>query len=157
MYLWTDISEDGSGGLTFFVISVTDDSMVKDQKISVRHGFLVPNDSYNRDTWAAWLRDRLQDVETHECNEFFRINGLREFAPHHGNGEDPYRTWHVSDYATFRGVQVSEPSDARICAQLVCMGDQIRASLGSDTCTPRNVSFLRTIHQASPALLRAVA
>lgn len=102
MYLETDISEDGSGGLTFFVISVTDDSMVKDKKISVRHGFLVPLASYNRDSWAAWLRDRMQDVETHECNEFFRIDGLREFAPHHGNGEDPYRTWHVSDYATAR-------------------------------------------------------
>ncbi len=102
MYLETDIAEDGSGGLAFCVISVTDDSMVKDKKISVRHSFLVPLASYNRDSWAAWLRDRMQDVETHECNEFFRINGLREFAPHHGNGEDPYRTWHVSDYATAR-------------------------------------------------------
>lgn len=99
-YLEVEFAEDGAGGLHFFVISNTEDSLNPSQRIRVRHGFLVPPASYNRDTWAAWLFDRLGDVDTHERSEFFRINGVREFAPHHGNGEDPYRVWHVSDYAT---------------------------------------------------------
>lgn len=98
---WLDrlVEEDGSGGLALNIVSDTDDSM-SDKRIRVRHRFLVPTASYNRDVWAAWLFDRFRDVESHECAEFFRIDGLREFAPHHGNGEDPYRVWHVSDWAT---------------------------------------------------------
>lgn len=101
-YLNVEFAEDGSGGLTFFVVSDTEDSLHLGRRIRVRHGFLVPRASYNRDTWAAWLFDRIRDVESHEAGEFFRINGIREFAPHHGNGEDPYRVWHISDYATTR-------------------------------------------------------
>lgn len=84
----------------FYVHSWTDDSMNHDKPISVRHEFFVPPATYNRDTWAAWLFDRVRDVETHEAAEFFKIDGYREFAPHHSNGEDPYRVWHVGDHAT---------------------------------------------------------
>lgn len=100
LFLGTEYAEDGAGGLHFFVVSDTENSLVPGKRIRVRHGFLVPPASYNRDTWAAWLFDRVRDVETHEAGEFFRLSGVREFAPHHGNGEDPYRVWHVSDYAT---------------------------------------------------------
>lgn len=92
--------DDGSGGLALEIVSDTEDSMRPGYPIRVRHQFLVPPATYNRVTWAAWIFDRFRDVETHEAGEFFRIDGLREFAPHHGNGEDPYRVWHVSDYAT---------------------------------------------------------
>lgn len=91
---------DGSGGWTLSIISYTDNSLHPGSKIRVEHPFLIPAASYNRDTWAAWIYDRLRDVETHEAGEFFRINGVREFAPHHSNGENPYLVWHVSDYAT---------------------------------------------------------
>lgn len=91
---------DGSGGLTFIITSWTMNSFAFDEMIYVNHLFLVPAASYNRDTWAAWLFDRIRDVLNHEAGEFFRINGVREFAPHHSNGEDPYRVWHVSDWAT---------------------------------------------------------
>jgi hypothetical protein len=91
---------DGSGGLQLWITSDTENSFNFKQRIRVRHSFLAPLASYNRDTWAAWLFDRVRDVETHEAGEFFRIDGVREFAPHHGNGEDPYRVWHVSDWAT---------------------------------------------------------
>lgn len=87
-------------GWAFYVISDTENSLDPTQRIRVRHEFLVPPTSWNRDTWAAWLFDRVRDVETHEAGEFFRLDGVREFAPHHSNGEDPYRVWHVSDYAT---------------------------------------------------------
>lgn len=91
--------DDEARGWAFYVISDTEDSLNPERRIRVRHEFLVPPASWKRDVWAAWLLDRLGDVEMHERNEFFRLDGVREFAPHHGNGEDPYRTWHVSDYA----------------------------------------------------------
>jgi hypothetical protein len=87
-------------GWRFHVISDTPDSFNFARRIRVNHAFPIPPASWNRDTWAAWLFDRIRDVESHEAAEFFRIDGVREFAPHHGNGEDPYRTWFVSDYAT---------------------------------------------------------
>jgi hypothetical protein len=102
MYLSVDHDEDGSGGLTFFVVSDTADSYQPDQRIRVRHGFLVPRASYNERTWMAWLFDRVRDVEAHEAGEFFKVDGVRVFAPHHGNGEDPYRLWHVGDFADTR-------------------------------------------------------
>lgn len=94
-YLAVEFSEDGSGGLTFFVVSNTENSLDPGKRIRVRHGFLVPPASYDLKNWKAWLVDRLGDVEMHERNEFVKFGGVREFAPHHGNGEDPYRTWHI--------------------------------------------------------------
>lgn len=94
------VEPDGSGGLTLWIVSDTEDSMNPKKRIRVCHSFLVPLATYNRDTWAAWIFDRVRDVETHEAAEFFKLDGLREFAPHHSNGEDPYRVWHVGDWAT---------------------------------------------------------
>jgi hypothetical protein len=89
-------------GWAFYVISDTADSYQPSRQIRVRHEFLVPPASWNRATWAAWIRDRYADVEAHELGEFLRFDGVRAFAPHHGNGEDPYRVWHVGDYADTR-------------------------------------------------------
>lgn len=100
MYVGFEIAEDGAGGWHFFVVSHTENSLKPEENIRVRHGFLIPAASYNRNSWAAWLFDRLLDVERHEAGEFFKINGLREFAPHHSNGENPYITWHIGDYET---------------------------------------------------------
>lgn len=98
--LFREDEDEAPRGWRFHVISDTDDSLRPDKRIRVNHAFPVPPASYNRDTWAAWIVDRIGDVEMHERNEFVQFDGVREFAPHHGNGEDPYRTWHVSDYAT---------------------------------------------------------
>lgn len=100
VYLENEKNDDGSGGLTLQIVSCTANSLAPESQIRVRHSFLVPPATYNRDTWAAWIFDRFRDVETHEAGEFFRINGLREFAPHHSNGEDPYRVWHIGDWET---------------------------------------------------------
>jgi hypothetical protein len=94
--------DDEPRAWAFYVISVTADSLNPHRRMRVRHEFLIPSATWNRTTWAAWLFDRVRDVETHEAAEFFRLDGYREFAPHHGNGEDPYRVWHVSDHATAR-------------------------------------------------------
>ena len=99
-YLQDHTNDDGSGGLALHIISDTLNSFNFTKRIRVNHEFLVPSASWNRDVWAAWIFDRLRDVHNHEAGEAFRINGVREFAPHHGNGEDPYRVWHVGDWAT---------------------------------------------------------
>ena len=109
VWLAEEFAPDGAGGLKLFIVSCTPDSYDPDRMIQVRHEFLVPRASYSRDVWAAWLFDRFCDVETHEAGEFFMIDGLREFAPHHGNGEDPYRVWHVGDHAATR-VRAGEDS-----------------------------------------------
>ena len=95
-----ETEEWGPGGLSLRITSHTKDSFDFKSTIRVRHTFLVPAASYNRNVWAAWIFDRVRDVETHEAGEFFRLDGVREFAPHHADGEDPYRVWHVSDWAT---------------------------------------------------------
>lgn len=100
IYVEHEVGDDGSGGWHLFIVSDTTNSLKQTERIRVRHGFLIPPASYNRDTWAIWIFDRLRDVETHEAGEFFRICGLREFAPHHGNGENPYVVWHTGDYTT---------------------------------------------------------
>lgn len=96
-------TEDGHcRGYAFYVVSDTPNSYDPTERIRVRHEFVVPPASWKRDVWAAWLRDRFADVESHEVGEFLMFDGVREFAPHHGNGEDPYRVWHVGDHEAAR-------------------------------------------------------
>jgi hypothetical protein len=100
--LENDTDADGSGGLALHIVSDTENSYDPSKRIRVTHAFLVPPASYNRRNWVAWIFERIQQVETHEAGEFFMVDGVREFAPHHGNGEDPYRVWHIGDYADTR-------------------------------------------------------
>ena len=93
---------DGSGGWALSIVSCTENSMAEGVEIRVRHKFLIPAARYKRNVWAAWLFERYRDVETHEAGEFFKLSGVREFAPHHSNGEDPYLVWHMGDYAQAR-------------------------------------------------------
>jgi hypothetical protein len=97
VYLAKD--NEGGGWLCLHIVSSTPDSYEPTQTIRVNHSFLVPMASYNERTWKAWILDRYVDVWRHETGEFLTFAGIREFAPHHGNGEDPYRTWHVGDLA----------------------------------------------------------
>lgn len=92
--------EDREPTLKLRIVSWTTDSFDFVSQRQINHFFLVPPASYNRTNWVAWVFDRIRDVENHEAGEFFRVNGVREFAPHHANGEDPYRVWHVSDWQT---------------------------------------------------------
>lgn len=93
--------EDNEGGhwLNFYIVSSTPDSYDTTKRIRVRHAFLVPMATYNDRTWKAWIMERYVDVWRHETGEFLMFDGTREFAPHHGNGENPYITWHVGDLA----------------------------------------------------------
>lgn len=56
----------------------------------VRHYMPVPPAAYNEQSWRRWLFNQCLAVESHECCEFFKIDGKRPYAPHHGPGNDPY-------------------------------------------------------------------
>ena len=90
----------GSVGLTLCILTNTQDSdapIGKSQWTKVMHFMPVPPAAYNEESWRRWLLDQLLLVESHECCEFFRINGVRSFAPLHGPGNDPYR---IVEYST---------------------------------------------------------
>lgn len=99
----------GGPGLRLDVLSVGYDTYHPDrgQTYRVRHSFIVPAASYNAQSWARWLFDRLVDIETHETCEFLVVDGKRPFAPNHGPGHDPYTVRELNTIeaaeTTFRG------------------------------------------------------
>lgn len=60
-----------------------------------RHEFVVPVATYNYENWRRWVYERLCSAALHEVSEWFMDDGVRVFAPHHGNGEDPYVQWQL--------------------------------------------------------------
>lgn len=80
----------GSEGLTLTITTRTVNSYRPDEPIAVRHLFIVPAAAFDMRSWRRWLFERYRDVESHECAEFFQIEGERPYAPSHGFGQDPY-------------------------------------------------------------------
>lgn len=95
VYLGGD--NESGGWLVLHIISQTPNSYDPSADIRVNHSFLVPMATWNERTWKAWILERYVKVWRHETGEFLKFDGVREFAPHHGNGEDPYITWHIGD------------------------------------------------------------
>lgn len=102
-YLQAPAKHDDCPVYKLMIVSDTQNSYDEDQRIRVRHEFMVPPADYATEVWLAWIFDRVRDVEAnHEAGEFFRFHDIRVFAPHHGNGQDPYRVWFMGDYAQTR-------------------------------------------------------
>lgn len=82
----------GSEGLTLIIVTHGYDSYnpKNGETYRVQHFMPVPPASYNEQSWRRWLFDQCLLVERHECCEFFKIDGKRPYAPHHGPGNDPY-------------------------------------------------------------------
>ena len=82
----------GSIGLTLIITTQGYDSYNPDngETYRVNHFMPVPPAAYNEQSWRRWLFNQCLLVETYECAEFFKINGKRPYAPHHGPGNDPY-------------------------------------------------------------------
>lgn len=82
----------GSRGLTLKITTLGYDSYHPEdgENYSVNHYMLVPPASYNEVSWRRWLFEQVLLVERHEACEFFKIDGRRPYAPHHGPGNDPY-------------------------------------------------------------------
>jgi hypothetical protein len=79
----------GCSGLTLIITAEVQDSY-HDREINIAHLFPVPPATYDRRSWQRWLLDQVLLVERHEACEFFKIDGERPYAPHHGPGNDPY-------------------------------------------------------------------
>lgn len=96
IYLGGD--NEGNDWLTLHIVSFTPDSYQDgNEMVRVNHSFLVPPATYNERTWKAWILERYMDVWRHETGELLEFDGIKEFAPHHGNHENPYITWHIGD------------------------------------------------------------
>ena len=82
----------GSQGLTLIIVTHGYDSYnpANGETYRVQHFMPVPPAAFNEQSWRRWLFDQCLLVERHECCEFFKINGKRPYAPHHGPGNDPY-------------------------------------------------------------------
>lgn len=59
-----------------------------------RHEFVVPVATYHRAAWIRWVFECFLRIEQHETCESFQVDGRRVYAPHHGNGWDPYTLWY---------------------------------------------------------------
>lgn len=79
-------------GLTLIITTLGRNSyrLSDGETYRVNHYFIVPAATYDVRAWTRWLFDRFVDVETHECMEFFKLDGSRPFAPSHGPGNNPY-------------------------------------------------------------------
>lgn len=50
--------------------------------ISVNNEVVIPRFVDERFPWDRWLLDQIMNVERHEAQEFFKINGVKVFDPH---------------------------------------------------------------------------
>jgi hypothetical protein len=100
-------SDDGCAGLTLTIRTETRDSNPPHGITHVRHLFPVPPATYNRTSWQHWLFEQIRLVESHEAAEFFKVDGVRPYAPLHGPGWDPYLIAEIASAddarLTFRG------------------------------------------------------
>lgn len=78
-------------GLTLIIYVKGPDSDTPALNITVSHWFPVPAATYDSREWEIWLFERCMDVERHETMEFFKIGGVKPFAPNHRRGRNPYR------------------------------------------------------------------
>lgn len=80
----------GSQGLTLIIRITVPDSYYPEQTSTILHYMIVPPAAFDRQSWQRWLLEQILLVEQHEACEFFMINGVRPYAPHHGPGHNPY-------------------------------------------------------------------
>jgi hypothetical protein len=72
------------------VFATTPDSWHPEQNRCTQHMFRLPDPMPDRRAFARWVFDCLLLCEQHEAGEFFRIDGLAPFYPHHQEEGDPY-------------------------------------------------------------------
>lgn len=81
----------GSEGLTLIILVTSPDSSDPEHAtIRVNHYMIVPPAAFDERAWCRWLFDQILLVEQHEAAEFFRVDGVKIFGPHHQPGQNPY-------------------------------------------------------------------
>lgn len=84
---------DAENYAVLYVMTYNRNTYRPEEMRHTRHEFVVPVATYHRDAWIRWVFDRIASIELHETCENFFVDGVRVYAPHHGNGEDPYAFW----------------------------------------------------------------
>lgn len=87
------IREDINNYAVLYVYTYQLNTYRPDEMRHTRHEFVVPVATYSKEAWTRWVFDRIASIELHETCESFQVDGVRVYAPHHGNGEDPYAFW----------------------------------------------------------------
>lgn len=82
-----------------FIYTYNPNTYRPDEMRHTQHEFILPVATYNRESWIRWVFDKIAAIELHETCENFKVNGERIYAPHHGNGWDPYAFWPGHDVA----------------------------------------------------------
>lgn len=85
--------EDEFNYAVLYIYTHNPDTYDRSRMRLTRHEFVVPVATYHQGAWTRWVFDRIASIELHETCESFQVNGVRIYAPHHGNGEDPYAFW----------------------------------------------------------------
>lgn len=93
------IRDDANNYAALWIFTYNINTYKPDEMRHTRHEFLVPCATYNKQAWVRWVFDCILKIETHETTEFFFVDGERVYAPHHGNGWDPYTFWPSHDIA----------------------------------------------------------
>lgn len=87
------VRDDDSNHAVLYVFTHNANTYRPDEVRHTRHEFVVPVATYHEQAWVRWVFDRVASIEHHETCESFQVDGVRIYAPHHGNGEDPYAFW----------------------------------------------------------------
>lgn len=87
------VRHDDENFAVLYIFTYMPDSYAPAEMRLTRHEFVVPVATYHQEAWTRWVFDRFLGIEQHEACESFKVDGLRVYAPHHGNGEDPYAFW----------------------------------------------------------------
>lgn len=92
------LREDENNYAVLYIYTYTPNTYRPEEKRHTRHEFIVPVATYHKKAWTRWVFDRIASIEIHEtCESFQTLDDFgvlyRPYAPHHGNGEDPYAFW----------------------------------------------------------------
>lgn len=90
--------DDASNYAVLYIYTYNVNTYKPDEMRFTRHEFVIPVCTYNKSAWVRWVFDRIVSIEVHETCEWFFVDGERIYAPHHGNGWDPYSFWPGHDY-----------------------------------------------------------
>jgi hypothetical protein len=88
------VRDDEHNYAVLYIFTWNPNTYSPDEMRYTRHEFVVPVTTYHRSAWIRWVFDRFLGIETHEATECFQVDGVRVYAPHHGNGWDPYTIWY---------------------------------------------------------------
>ena len=75
---WSFVIENGVLVVRALVIDTDNTGKI----IPLQFGIGLPSRVRPGFDWTRWLFDQIMEVERHEAQEFFKINGIKVFDPH---------------------------------------------------------------------------